>query len=405
MRTSNLIKVAGVSILKNKMRTLLTMLGIIIGVGAVIVMVAIGAGAQGQIERQIQSLGTNMLVITPESTSHGGVSMGAQSRPRLTTEDAEVLASQGFLLAYVSPVINSFTQAIGGTGNWRTSLLGIGVDYPEIRDWNVADGAFFDEADIRAMRREVVIGSTVAENLFPNGDAVGQRLRLRDVPVTVIGVLETKGQTAGGNDMDDTILAPYTTVQTRMSGRQFIGQILASTLSPDDLALAEEEIRQILRDAHGLAPNEPDDFTVRNQGELADAAQSMTQIMTLLLAAIASISLLVGGIGIMNIMLVSVTERTREIGLRLAVGARGSDVMTQFLVESIVMSLAGGALGVLAGVAAGQTIAIFTGWSTMVSPATIGLALGFAASVGIFFGFYPARRAARMDPIEALRYE
>lgn len=405
MKTSNLIKVAGVSILKNKMRTLLTMLGIIIGVGAVIVMVAIGAGAQGEIERQIQSLGTNMLVITPESTSQGGVSMGAQSRPRLTTEDAEVLASQGFLLAYVSPVINSFTQAIGGTGNWRTSLLGVGVDYPEIRDWNVADGAFFDEADIRAMRREVVIGSTVAENLFPNGDAIGQRLRLRDVPVTVIGVLETKGQTAGGNDMDDTILAPYTTVQTRISGRQFIGQILASTLSPDELALAEEEIRQILRDAHGLTPNEPDDFMVRNQGELADAAQSMTQIMTLLLAAIASISLLVGGIGIMNIMLVSVTERTREIGLRLAVGARGSDVMTQFLVESVVMSVAGGALGVLAGVAGGQTIAIFTGWSTVVSPATIGLALGFAASVGIFFGFYPARRAARMDPIEALRYE
>ena len=405
MKTRILIKVAGVSILKNKMRTLLTMLGIIIGVGAVIVMMAIGAGAQGEIERQIQSLGTNMLIITPGASSQGGVSMGAQSRPRLTTEDAETLSSQGFLLAYVSPVINSSTQVIGGAGNWRTSLMGVAPDYQQIRDWNIAEGAFFDEADILAMRREVVMGSTVAENLFPNGDAVGQRLRLRDVPVTVIGVLETKGQTAGGNDMDDTILAPYTTVQTRLSGRQFISQILASTLSPDHLPLAEEEIRQILRDAHGLAPNEPDDFTVRNQGELADAAQSTTQIMTLLLAAIASISLLVGGIGIMNIMLVSVTERTREIGLRLAVGARGSDVMTQFLVESVVMSLAGGALGVLAGVAGGETIAIFTGWSTTVSPATVGLALGFAGSVGVFFGFYPARRAARMDPIEALRYE
>ena len=405
MKTRILIKVAGVSILKNKMRTLLTMLGIIIGVGAVIVMMAIGAGAQGEIERQIQSLGTNMLIITPGASSQGGVSMGAQSRPRLTTEDAETLSSQGFLLAYVSPVINSSTQVIGGAGNWRTSLMGVAPDYQQIRDWNIAEGAFFDEADILAMRREVVMGSTVAENLFPNGDAVGQRLRLRDVPVTVIGVLETKGQTAGGNDMDDTILAPYTTVQTRLSGRQFISQILASTLSPDHLPLAEEEIRQILRDAHGLAPNEPDDFTVRNQGELADAAQSTTQIMTLLLAAIASISLLVGGIGIMNIMLVSVTERTREIGLRLAVGARGSDVMTQFLVESVVMSLAGGALGVLAGVAGGETIAMFTGWSTTVSPATVGLALGFAGSVGVFFGFYPARRAARMDPIEALRYE
>lgn len=405
MKTSNLIRVAGVSILKNKMRTLLTMLGIIIGVGAVIVMVAIGEGAQSQIEQQIQGLGTNMLVITPEAASRGGVSMGAQSRPRLTTEDAEVLASEAFLLAYVSPVINSFTQAVGGAGNWRTSVLGVSPDYQQIRDWNLREGTFIDEAAVRSMRREVVIGSTVADNLFPNGDAVGQRLRLRDVPVTVIGVLEPKGQTAGGNDMDDTILAPYTTVQTRMAGRQFIGQILASTSSPDDLGPAQGEIRQILRDAHGLAPNEPDDFTVRNQGELADAAQGMTQVMTLLLASIASISLLVGGIGIMNIMLVSVTERTREIGLRLAVGARGSDVMIQFLVESVVMSLAGGVLGVALGIAGGQTIAAFTGWSTLVSPATIGLALGFAASVGIFFGFYPARRAARLDPIEALRYE
>ena len=405
MKTSNLIRVAGVSILKNKMRTLLTMLGIIIGVGAVIVMVAIGEGAQSQIEHQIQRLGTNMLVITPEAASQRGVSMGAQSRPRLTTEDAEVLASEAFLLAHVSPVINSFTQAVGGAGNWRTSVLGVSPDYQQIRDWNLREGTFFDRAAIRSMRREVVIGSTVAENLFPNGDAVGQRLRLRDVPVTVIGVLEPKGQTAGGNDMDDTILAPYTTVQTRMAGRQFIGQILASTSSPDDLGPAQGEIRQILRDTHGLAPNEPDDFTVRNQGELADAAQSMTQVMTLLLAAIASISLLVGGIGIMNIMLVSVTERTREIGLRLAVGARGSDVMIQFLVESVVMSLAGGVLGVALGIAGGQAIAAFTGWSTLVSPETIGLALGFAASVGIFFGFYPARRAARLDPIEALRYE
>lgn len=405
MKTSNLIRVAGVSILKNKMRTLLTMLGIIIGVGAVIVMVAIGEGAQSQIEQQIQGLGTNMLVITPEATSRGGVSMGAQSRPRLTTADAEVLASEAFLLAYVSPVINSFTQAVGGAGNWRTSVLGVSPDYQQIRDWNLREGTFIDEAAVRSMRREVVIGSTVADNLFPNGDAVGQRLRLRDVPVTVIGVLEPKGQTAGGNDMDDTILAPYTTVQTRMAGRQFIGQILASTSSPDDLGPAQGEIRQILRDAHGLAPNEPDDFTVRNQGELADAAQGMTQVMTLLLASIASISLLVGGIGIMNIMLVSVTERTREIGLRLAVGARGSDVMIQFLVESVVMSLAGGVLGVALGISGGQTIAAFTGWSTLVSPETIGLALGFAASVGIFFGFYPARRAARLDPIEALRYE
>ena len=405
MKASNLIKVAGVSILKNKMRTLLTMLGIIIGVGAVIVMVAIGAGAQGQIEQQIQSLGTNMLVITAGSAERAGVSMGAQSFTRLTVADAEALETQGFLLSAVSPVINSFTQAVGGAGNWRTMILGVAVDYQDIRDWSPVQGVFFDETDIRSMRREVILGGTVADNLFPNGDAVGQQLRMRDVPVRIIGVLERKGQTAQGNDQDDVILAPYTTVQNRMAGRQFISQILVSTFSPEEIPQAQAEISQILRDAHGLAPNEPDDFTVRNQGELADAAQSTTQVMTLLLAAIASISLLVGGIGIMNIMLVSVTERTREIGLRLAVGARGSDVLTQFLVESVVMSLVGGVLGVATGYAGSRAIAGFTGWSVVVSPPTVFLALGFAASVGIFFGFYPARRAAALDPIEALRYE
>ncbi len=405
MKSINLIKIAGVSILKNKMRTLLTMLGIIIGVGAVIVMVAIGAGAQGQIERQIQALGTNMLVITPGSTAQGGVSLGAQSFTRLTVEDAEALEVQGFLLSAVSPVVNSFTQAIGGAGNWRTMILGVDYDYQDIRDWNVAQGSFFDEADIRSMRREVVLGNTVAENLFPSGDAVGQQLRLRNVPVTIVGVLESKGQTAQGSDQDDVILAPYTTVLNRLAGRQFISQILANTYSPEGIPQAQAEIGQILRDAHGLSPNEPADFTVRNQGELADAAQSTTQVMTLLLAAIASISLLVGGIGIMNIMLVSVTERTREIGLRLAVGARGSDVLTQFLVESVVLSLVGGMLGVAAGYAGSRTIAFLTGWSAVVSPPTVFLALGFAASVGIFFGFYPARRAAAMEPIEALRYE
>ena len=405
MTAKNLIKVAGVSILKNKMRTLLTMLGIIIGVGAVIVMIAIGAGAQGQIERQIQNLGTNMLVITPGSSVQGGVSMGGQSITRLTVEDAEALEAQGFLLLAVSPVVTTFTQAIGGSGNWRTLINGVDFDYQEIRDWGLAEGVFFDEADIRSIRREVILGNTVAENLFPNGGAVGEQLRLRNVPVTVIGVLEAKGQTAEGRDQDDVILAPFTTVMNRMAGRTFIGQILASTYSPEDIPRAQAEIRDILRASHGLAQNQADDFTVRNQGELADAAQSTTQIMTLLLVAIAGISLLVGGIGIMNIMLVSVTERTREIGLRLAVGAHGSDVLTQFLVESVVMSLVGGLIGVAAGYAGSRTVAMFTGWSTAVSLPTVFLSLGFAATVGIFFGFYPARRAAAMDPIEALRYE
>jgi len=405
MKAKTLIKVAGQSIVKNKMRTLLTMLGIIIGVAAVNVMVAIGSGAQRQIERQIQGLGTNMLVITPGSAMQGGVSQGAQTFNRLTIEDAEMLRSQSFLLSAVSPVVMTRAQVIGGAGNWRTNIMGVDVDYQQIRDWPLRDGVFFEENDVRAMRKVVVLGATVADNLFPDGDAVGQQIRIRDVPVQVIGVLAPKGQTADGGDQDDVVLAPYTMVQTRLAGRVFIPQILASTFSPEDIPAAQQEIRAILRTSHRLAPNEPDDFTVRNQSEIAQAAQGATQVMTMLLAAIASISLVVGGIGIMNIMLVSVTERTREIGLRLALGARSRDVLTQFLVESIVMSLIGGLLGLAVGVLASGAIAHVTGWSAALSPTMVVVALGFSGAVGVFFGYYPARRAAALDPIQALRYE
>jgi putative ABC transport system permease protein len=405
MKTKRLIGMALGSIRKNTMRTLLTMLGIIIGVGAVLVMVAIGQGAKTHIRDQIDNLGTNLIVVTPGSATQGGVSMGAGSSSRLTVEDAETLKDQSFLLSGVSPVIVTGTQVVAGGGNWRTMVNGVAPDYVVIRNWSVSSGRFFDQADTRSMRRVAVLGATVAQTLFGDTDPVGQQIRLRDVPFDVIGVLEGKGQTAEGRDQDDVILAPYTTVRTRLSGRQFVAQVLASTASNDEIPAAQAEIRAILRDVHKLAGNEADDFTVRNQTDLAQAAEGTAQVMTLLLAAIASISLLVGGIGIMNIMLVSVTERTREIGIRMAVGARGGDVLTQFLVESIVMGVMGGIIGMALGFAASKLVAALTGWSTAIEPIMPVIAIGFSGAVGIFFGYYPARRAAALDPIQALRYE
>jgi putative ABC transport system permease protein len=405
MTTATLVRVATQSILKNKMRTLLTMLGIVIGVGAVIVMVAVGQGAQSRIREQIQSLGTNMIVVTPGSSAAGGVSQGAGTFNRLSVEDAEALAREGTLLSAVSPVIFTRAQVIGGQGNWRTEVNGVSTAYQTIRDWPVTSGAFFAEADVRAMRKVAVLGSTVARNLFPDADPVGQQIQLRNVPFTVVGVLAAKGQTANGSDQDDVVIVPYTTAQSRLSGRSFIGQILASTSSPGDLAAAQDEIRAIMRESHRLGAAELDDFTVRNQDDLAQASQGTTQVMSWLLAAIASVSLLVGGIGIMNIMLVSVTERTREIGIRMAIGARGSDVLTQFLVESVVMSVLGGIIGLALGFGGAALLGRLTGWSTTTPPEAAIVAVAFSAAVGVFFGFYPARKAAALDPIHALRYE
>ncbi|MDH3735125.1 MAG: ABC transporter permease [Gemmatimonadota bacterium] len=405
MKRTVLAKVATQSILKNKMRTLLTMLGIIIGVGAVILMVAIGQGAQGQIQSQIQGLGTNLIVITAGTSNQGGVSHGAGSFNRLRIDDVEKLQRESVLLAGVSPVIASGAQIIGGQGNWRGRINGVSTDYAVIRDWETTSGSFFDESDQRQAARVAVIGETVKNQLWPDSDPVGERVQIRNVPFQIIGVLAPKGQSAEGNDQDDVILAPYTTVQTRLSGRTYIPQILASTFSPDEIVSAQEEIASIMRESHGLAAWEEDDFTVRNQADLADAAQGTTQVMTLLLSAVAGISLLVGGIGIMNIMLVSVTERTREIGVRMAIGARGSDVLTQFLVESVVMSAIGGLLGVALGFGGARLLGDATGWSTAIDAPTVVIALVFSGAIGIFFGFYPARQAAALDPIEALRYE
>ena len=405
MRKSVLVKVAVQSILKNKMRSLLTMLGIVIGVGAVIVMVAVGQGAQSRIEQQIQNLGTNMIVITPGSSQQGGVSQGAGTFNRLSLADAEKLKREGGQLSGVTPVIFTRSQAIGGQGNWRTIINGVSTDWQTIRDWPLKSGTYFTEADVRSMRKVAVLGSTVANNLFLGADPVGQQVQLRGVPFTVIGVLETKGQTASGTDQDDVIVVPYTTAQSRLSGSPRIWQILAATYSPTDIPAAQQEIKALLRESHRLGADDEDDFTIRNQTELADAASGTTQVMSYLLAAIASISLLVGGIGIMNIMLVSVTERTREIGIRMAIGARGSDVLTQFLIESVVMSLLGGIIGLLVGFAGAAILGKMTGWSTATPPEAVAIAVVFSAAVGIFFGFYPARKAASLNPIQALRYE
>ena len=404
MKSSVLIRVAGESIKKNKMRTLLTMLGIVIGVGAVIVMVAVGQGAQQGIANQINALGTNLLVITAGASNQGGVSQGAQAFNRLTVDDAEKLKREGTLFAGVTPVVMTRTQVIAGGTNWRTMINGVSTDFQTVRDWQTQSGDFFSDNDVRGLRKVAVIGQTVADNLFPGTDAVRSQIQIRNVPFDIVGVLAKKGQNAAGQDQDDIVIIPYTTAQARLAGNTRIWQILVSAASQQDIAAAQQEATAIMRESHKIGDGD-DDFTVRNQTEIANAAQGTTKIMTWLLASIASVSLIVGGIGIMNIMLVSVTERTREIGIRMAIGARGSDVLTQFLVESIVMSVLGGAVGLAVGVGGASLLAHFTGWSTAVPVQAVALAIGFSAAVGVFFGYYPARKAAALDPIQALRYE
>jgi putative ABC transport system permease protein len=405
MKSMTLVRLATQAIQKNKMRAALTMLGIIIGVAAVIVMVAVGYGARTRIRAQINNLGTNMIVITPGSSNTAGVSQGAQAFPNLKLEDVDKIRSQAQLVTAVSPVVVSRGQVVAGGVNWRTAINGVDTDYQTIRDWAVDDGAFFGAEEVRGQRSVAVLGRTVAQKLFADGSPVGQEVQIGKVPFTVTGVLTAKGQTASGSDSDDVILIPYTTAATRLNGRNRIPQILASTTNESDIPAAQEEIRGLVRESHKIAEGDEDDFTVRNQTDLAQAAESSTNVMTLLLAAIASISLLVGGIGIMNIMLVSVTERTREIGIRLAIGARGSDVLTQFLVESIVMGVLGGAAGLILGVVGSKLLGHVTGWETVISPLVMVVAIAFSGAVGVFFGYYPARKAAALNPIQALRYE
>jgi putative ABC transport system permease protein len=405
MQIKNILKVAFRSILKSRMRSLLTALGIIIGVAAVIVMVAIGDGAQRQVEEQIASLGSNLLMIFPGASNIGGINRGAGSINRFTMEDVKRIQDEATLIKAVSPIVRSGGQIIGGVGNWSSQVLGVSPNYLEIRDWPLAEGDFFTDKDVLSNAKVAVLGKTVVENLFPNEDPVGQQIRIRNVPFKVIGVLSTKGQGAMGNDNDDIILAPSTTVLYRLAGGRYISYIQASAISTQQIQAAQDELTRIMREAHHLNPGEDDDFTIRNQADITEAATATSKILTILLASVAGVSLIVGGIGIMNIMLVSVTERTREIGIRLSVGARTSDIMVQFLTEAVVLSLTGGIIGVL--VAFGVTFILnnYSSQAAFINPEIIILAFGFAGAIGIFFGFYPARKAAQLNPIDALRYE
>lgn len=405
MKWKNLIKVAFKSIVKNRMRSLLTSLGIIIGVGAVIVMVAIGQGAQERIKNEISQLGTNLIIVFPSASRFGGVSRGAGSFNRFKMEDVEALREQATLLSGVSEVVRSGGQVIGGGNNWSTSIMGVAPDYLTIRDWPLESGDFFTEREIRSMAKVAVLGKQVAENLFPGEDPVGERIRIRNIPFKVIGVLASKGQSAMGSDQDDIVLAPSTTVLYRMKGGINIDMIIASAVSLKEIGPAQEEIRDILRESHKLVPGDEDDFTVRTQAEITEAASATSKVLTLLLGAVAGVSLVVGGIGIMNIMLVSVTERTREIGIRLSIGAREGDIRNQFLTEAVVLSLTGGILGILIAAFVAFMVGQFTDLNTLINPAIVIVAFLFSGGVGVFFGYYPARKAATLNPIDALRHE
>ncbi|CAN5790361.1 ABC transporter permease [soil metagenome] len=389
---------------RNKMRTVLTMLGMIIGVGAVITMVALGRGAQATIEDQVKSAGTNLINVNAGNFQAAGVRQGQGMATTLTADDAAALRDVPGV-QYVAAGVNSRGQVIAGNQNWSTRIEGTDVDFPDIRVWPVRYGMFFTQQDVNSAAKVAVLGSVVADTLFgPDVDPTGQIMRIRNQPFKVIGVMTSKGQGSFGQDQDDTIFTPYTTVQKKLQGIQHINNISVSSVTADTAPVAAA-VGEVLRARHKLGPGDPDDFMVRTQEEIASVRTETTRTMTRLLAAIAGVSLLVGGIGIMNIMLVSVTERTREIGLRLAIGARGKDVLLQFLVEAIVISLFGGLLGIGLGFGLSAAVESFFQWPTSIPPNAIGMAFGFAAATGVFFGFYPARKAAGLDPIEALRYE
>jgi putative ABC transport system permease protein len=402
-----IIRVAFRALVRNKMRAALTMLGIIIGVAAVIAMVSIGQGASASVQAQIESIGTNLLFVSAGSQNVGGVrgGIGDNGTNTLTVEDLEAIKREVPSVSMVTPAINARSQLVAGNMNWNTTVQGVSEQYPEIRKWNVQTGEFFSDADVRTAARVIVIGQSVADNLFPGSDPIGQTLRVMNLPFRVVGVMARKGQDPQGRDQDDTAFAPYTTVQKKVLGNTRVQIAYVSAVSQDATYTAQAQTTDLLRQRHKLSASDANDFTVRNMTDVAEAANETSKTMTILLACIAGVSLLVGGIGIMNIMLVSVTERTREIGIRMAIGARSSAVRTQFLIESIVLSLTGGTVGIILGIVFSLAIPTMLGWPTLVSTMAIVGSVLFSVGVGVFFGYYPARKAAALDPIDALRYE
>jgi putative ABC transport system permease protein len=405
MRYLAVIKIAFRALRRNKMRTVLTMLGIIIGVGAVIAMVALGKAAKAQVEARIAALGQNVIQVFSGSVNRNGVFSGFGGAGTLTVDDANAMQSEIPGVVAVSPEVRSGAQIMAGENNWQTSVMGEDVDYLVIRQWDMTEGAMFTDADVRSTAKVCVLGKTTADKLFPDGGAVGQIIRIKNVPVKVLGVLRAKGASMFGQDQDDTVIVPYTTGMKRFAGVTTLRMINVSAASADQLAAVQNAIADLLRQRHRIQPGRDDDFILRNQQEIAEAQTATTDVMTALLAGVATISLIVGGIGIMNIMLVSVTERTREIGIRMAVGARGHDILLQFLIEAVTLSSTGGILGILLGIGGAKMLTIVKHWPTLVSTDSILIAFVFSAAVGIFFGFYPARKASKLDPIDALRYE
>jgi putative ABC transport system permease protein len=399
------LRIAFKALGRNKLRTVLTMLGMIIGVAAVIAMVALGSGATATIEEQIKAQGTNMLTITPGSVNAAGVRTGFGGNSKMIPADAVAIRDLP-MIESVAEGVNTRAQVIYGNQNWNTTIQGTNVDWPTIRAWPMEYGSFFSEEDVKAAGKVIILGANVSTNLFGEGvDPTDQTIRVKNELFRVLGVLGSKGNSAGGTNQDDQCLAPFTTVMKKLAGQIYLNNILAATGSADDVKPASDAISDLLRTRHGIAPGDPDDFTVQSLEDVIALRTQSTSTMTSLLAGIAGVSLIVGGIGIMNIMLVSVTERTREIGLRMAIGARGYDVLLQFLIEAVVISSVGGAIGIATGYGVSEFVKYYQNWPTLIPVNAIIMAVGFSAAVGVFFGFYPARKAAGLDPIEALRFE